>query len=372
MSFFKNLFKKKEEDKPIKTYQDFWDWFVLNEKEFHSVVKSGDSERYSTDFFDVIGPKLDQLKEGIWYLCGMLDDNTADLILTSDGNLSNYYIIEELIAKAPSLPNWDFKAHKPSFKQTGINMHGYNFGTENIHFYSNDNPDYPDEIDITIIHDDYSEENKEKIIQGSYIFLDNYLGEVKSTTVIDYIDFKSKNEAEKELVSIEKIDDFLTWREKEFIEKYEGTRRNTDDDAYVSLKANLKDGSPLLSIMNSDLLEWDSTASHPWVVTLKISYDGENNNRLPENNDYELLNKIEDEITEQLNDFEGYLNIGRETGGNIREVFFACKDFRRPSKIFDQISKKYQENFEINYEIKKDKYWQRFNWHRQGLNKTIE
>lgn len=372
MSFFKKLFQKKETEKPIKTYKDFWDWFIDNEKKFHSVVESGDSARYSAEFFDVIAPKLDQLKEGIWYLCGMLDDNTADFILTSDGNLANYYVIEELIAAAPSLPNWVFKAHKPSFKQTGIKMHGSTFGVENMYFYSNDNSEYPDEIDITIIHDDYSEENKDKIIQGSYIFLDNYLGEIKTTTIIDFIDFKPKSEAEKELVPIEKLDDFLTWRQKEFIEKYQGTRHNTDEDGYVSLETTLKNGNPLFSIMNSDLLEWDATASHPWLVTVKVVYEGENNNGLPEKEDYELLNKMEDEINEHLKDFEGYLNIGRETGDNIRETFFACKDFRKPSKVLDTVLKNYKDNFEVNYEIKKDKYWQRFNWHRKGLEKNIE
>lgn len=372
MSFLKKLFQKKEENNPIKTYQDFWNWFILHQDKFHSIIKSGDSEKYSSEFFNVIAPKLDQLKKGIWYLCGMLNDDTADLILTSDGNLANYYVIEELIAQAPSLPNWNFQAHKPSFKQTGIEMNGYEFGTENMFFYANNHSDYPDEIDITIIHNDFSEENKEQIIQGAYIFLDNFLGEVKTTTVIDFIDFKSKKEAEKELVPIEKLDDFLTWREKEFIEKYEGKRHNTDEDNYVSLTANLKDGSPLFSVMNSDLLAWDATASHPWIIIVKIPYEGEANDGLPEAEDYELLNEIEEEINDQLKDFEGYLNVGRETGGSIREIFFACKDFRKPSKVLDETSKKYHEKFQINYEIKKDKYWQRFNWHRKGLHNIQE
>ncbi len=36
MSFFKKIFNKKDE--PIKSYQDFWNWFLKNEKTFFKTV----------------------------------------------------------------------------------------------------------------------------------------------------------------------------------------------------------------------------------------------------------------------------------------------------------------------------------------------
>ena len=361
MNFLKNLFKK-EEEKPINSYQDFWDWFLINEKKFHKVVKKGESNSISKNFFDKIAPKLDQLKEGIWYLTGMLDDNTADLILTADGSIENFYLIEELINTAPKLNNWKFRALKPehNIENVGINMAGYSFTNENLFFYSNDLEDYPDEIDITVVHNDYNDENKSDIINGSYLFIDHYLGELKSITIIDNIDFISKNEAEKELIPIEKLKSFITWREKEFIEKYEGTRRNTENDSYSSLEATLKNGNPMFAIINTDLLDWDAKASHPWVLKFEIKYDGENNNGLPNKETYEFLDVIEKEINTELKDFEGYLNVGRETADNIREIYFACKDFRKPSKVSDKILARYSDQIEISYEVYKDKYWRSF------------
>lgn len=373
MSFLKNIFGKKEEEKPIETYQDFWTWFLENEKQFFKVVDKGGNENIGENFFDKLEPKLSQLKEGIWYLTGMFNDTTADLILTSDGNIQNFYIIEELIAEAPNLPNWKFQAHKPSsnIENTAIDMAGFKFNKNNMFFYANDLEDYPDEIDITILHEDYSEENKNDIIRGSYIFLDNFLGELKTTTVIDHIDFRAKSDAEKELVPIEKLDAFLTWREKEFIEKYEGTRFKTKEDSYIGIEATLKNESPLVAVMNSDLLNWEATASHPWILTVKIPYNGENTNGMPETAIYELLNDIEEDISTELKDFEGYLNVGRETGDNIREIFFACKDYRKPCKVLDIVVKKYQDKIAINYEIGKDKYWRCFNWHRKSILKSL-
>lgn len=361
MSFLKKLFGK-EVDKPIESYQDFWEWFIKREKTFHKVVNQGGNNNISKNFFDRIAPKLDELKEGIWYLTGMLNDNTADLILTSDGDIKNFYLIEELIAAAPKINGWKFRAHKPehNIENVGIEMAGFSFSSDNLFFYSNDLKDYPDEITITIIHTDYNEENKSDIINGSYIFIDNYLGELNSITLIDNIEFKSKSEATKKIIPIEKLKAFLIWREKEFIEKYEGVRKNTENDTYTSLEGTLNDGNKMLAIVNSDLLNWDSKASHPWILRFEIKYDGENNNGFPDDETYSLLDSVENEINLELKDKDGYLNIGRETANNLREIHFACNDFRKPCKVADKIIKKYTSKLDIEYVIYKDKYWQSF------------
>ncbi|WP_299672751.1 DUF695 domain-containing protein [uncultured Tenacibaculum sp.] len=363
MSLLKKLFSKKEKEQAITSYQDFWNWFLLHEKTFHKVVASGDSNRLSKEFFDVIGPKLDQIKKGVFYLSGMLNDTTADLILTPDGNLKNFYLVEELVAASPKLPNWKFQAFKPNFgfNDSGIEMYNYKFSTENMYFYAENDQEYPDEISITIVHDDLSEENKSEIINGCYIFLDNYLGELKFATLIDVVHFKRKEEATQELVSLDKLDSFLTWREKEFVEKYEGLRRDTENDNYGSFETTLKNGSPFMAIMNTDLLNWDAKASHPWILRLKIPYDGAENNGFPNKDVYQLLNDFEDELMLSLKDEEGYLNIGRETGDNLREVYFACKDYKKPCKVTDQIIENYKGKLEVDYEMYKDKYWKYFN-----------
>src|SRR5690606_12698982 len=104
--------------------------------------------------------------------------------------------------------------------------------------------------------------------------------------------------------------DYLIWREKEFVEKYKGIWHYTENDSYSSLEATLQNGKPLIAIVNSTLLEWDCKASHPWVLAVQINYDGSNNNGMPNNHTYELLNSLEDQIMLELKDYEGYLNIG--------------------------------------------------------------
>ena len=71
-----------------------------------------------------------------------------------------------------------------------------------------------------------------------------------------------------------------------------------------------------------------------------------------------LLNDLEDDAERLLPDFEGFLNVGRQTANGMREIFFACKDFRKPSKVVYDMKGKYAKNLNVNYEIYKDKYWQ--------------
>lgn len=359
MKFLDKYFNKKKEE-PIRTNSDFWAWFKTKEKEFYQVLKEkGDVEN---EFLNQLSPKLSQLKDGYWFLAGMLNDYMAELVITADGVIENIAFVEDLVHEAPHIAGWKFTALKPALdiKDIHIKMGDFEFSKENLGFYANENPGYPDEIDISLVYKDYKEEAKGIITQGVFIFLDNYLGELRTVTVIDAIEIIGYEKSDKELIPIEKLNEYLKWREKEFREKYKGVRYNTENDHYASLTAELKNGDPLIAIMNTDLLEWDSTASHPWVMVITIKYKGDDSG-MPDDETFQILNAIEDEIMKVLKDFDGYLNIGRKTASNEREVYFACSDFRKPSKLMYRIQQDYKGIREINFEIYKDKYWRTFN-----------
>ncbi|MFD2909589.1 DUF695 domain-containing protein [Flavobacterium ardleyense] len=358
MSFLKNIFGNKKEQ--INSYEEFWDWFKQNQKSFYEIVKS--RKNIERDFFDKLSPKLAELKEGYFFLTGMFDDNTAELILTADGNAKNVVFVEELVNDAPQIEGWKITAHKRpvDIDNLAINMGDYSFSADNLYFYANDNAAYPDEIDIKVVHDDLNEENRNEVANGTYIFLDNYLGEIDFLTTIDNLKIIGKKEVEKELVPISKLKDFLNWRQKEFIEKYEGIRYDTEHDSFSLLEAELKSGNKLLAVVNTELLNWDSKASHPWVCIIIFKFDGKETNGMPNDHDYKLLNEIEDEMLEQLKDKEGNLNIGRQTAESERELYFACNDFRKASKVFYEFQLKYKDKFEIEIDIFKDKYWQSY------------
>lgn len=364
MGFLDKILSKKEA--MIQSNDEFWNWFLKHEKEFFKTVQSG--ENIHKDFFDKLAPKLDEIHGGIYFLTGMFDDQTAELVLTPDGVIRNIYAIEELVNAAPEINGWKFTALKPAsdIKDVSINYEGFKINKDNLKFYPNIHEGYPDEIDLTIVYDDFEEEKRPIVTNAVYIFLDNYLGELHSVTLIDNMKIAGTEGISEELIPIEKLKDYLIWREKEFVEKYEGTRHNTENDGYANYEGKTKDGSVILALINTTLMQWDKKASHPWVFIVGIPFEDCHNGGLPDEKTYKLLDEIEEEIMQILPDSDGFLNIGRETANNKREIFFTCKDFRKPTKVADELIKKYHGVFEISYEIYKDKYWQSFRHYEQN------
>lgn len=358
MGLLKNLFGKNEE--PKISYEQFWNWFQANGQALYQTIKRG--ERLKENFFDVLLPKITEQGDGIHCLTGMKDEYTAELILTADGIVKNITSVEDLVAAAPNIPNWEITALKPALavERASIDMEGYSFNSDTLSFYPMDHPNYPDEIDIVISHADYNEADQRTITNGVYIFIDNFLGELNSITAIDSLSIISPQQAEKELIPIAKLKDYLLWREKEFVEKYHEVRHNTENDAYSAMEGQLDNGLPLFAIMNTSLLNWDGKASHPWILSVEIEYDGSNNDGLPDEKTYQLLNQFEDAVIAELKDTDGYLNLGRQTADGRRHFFFACREFRKPSRVLRNMTEKYIGQLHVSHDIYKDKYWQSF------------
>jgi len=349
-------------DQQTSQYTAFWEWFANHQQAFYNTVATGNTDNIDSNFFDPLSEQLSQIRDGYYFLTGMNGD-TAELIITADGEINNIVFVEDLVGEAPELPNWKFIASKPEadINSTTINIYGYTFSTENQYFYADDQPQYPDNIYITLIHPDYSEENKGQIIAGVYLFLDNLLGEVKSVSLIDSVQVLGSGEAGIDLIPIEKLNSYLEWREKEFIEKYEGIHYNTDDDYYASLTSTTGAGNPVMMMVNSGAMEWNQAASHPWILKTTISYDGSTNSGLPEPEVNMAMDRIEDLLIDGLPVDQGYVYLGRETYEGSRYVYIACQDFRQPSRVADYISNQYSSEFQIEWDIYKDKYWRSLN-----------
>jgi len=350
---------RKAEEKPILTYAAFWEWFQTNEAAFRRAVQTKDSAVIEKDFFAHLEPKLHQLNNGIFYLVGMVDSETVDMIFTADGDPRNIPFAEELVAAAPPIPFWYFSPHKPPMDITavGLRMNGITYDSERLSFFATDHEEMPDLVDITISHKDMNESNVDEITHGSYLFLDNYLGEINFLTTVDELSFCTVDEATKPLLPIEALDNYLQTRQALFVEKYDGVRIFTESDSYCGMEARLDSGRMLVATINADLLRWDRKASHPWMLVVTIAFDGEATNGMPDGATADRLDEIEDQISNQLKDADGYLNIGRQVANGERDIFYACIDFREPSKVVSEVAKTVND-LSVDYRIFKDKYWQ--------------
>src|SRR5262245_29276200 len=107
MSFLKKIFGAK--DKPaITDHASFWNWFTQNEAGFFDLIKS--HKDVEEKVLDKMIPALKQVDENFFCLVGMYDDNTAEMVVTTDGIIKSIVFAEEIVAAAPSLERWKFTA----------------------------------------------------------------------------------------------------------------------------------------------------------------------------------------------------------------------------------------------------------------------
>lgn len=360
MAFIKRIFAPKQENN-VKTYADFWQWFIPNEKEFHKIVK--DRHRIVPGFFDKISQQASGINDGILFLTGMPDEETVELVFTADGNVKNIAFAEEFVKHAPAIKGWKFTALKPAmdFERMGIEMEGIKFDKDTIVFESKIDPAYPDEICIKFYHRQYDKRMHKVFANGIFIYLDNFLGELNFVSQVDHVEIAEElPKNDENLVPVFKLKEFLMWREKEFTEKYTGVRYSSEKDKYSVMEAQLPNGNPLIAVVNADLLKWNSKASHPWIFVIEAGYDDREHNGFPGNESMDALNSFEDRLSSQLKDNDGYLYIGRQTAENVREIYFACRDFRKPSLIAKECIGEFNHRFTFSYDIYRDKYWKTF------------
>ena len=335
--------------------EDFWSWFVDHADRFFETIQS--QENISRDFIDVVSIKLNRLRNGFFILTGMYDDDTAELIITADGNVVVIPFIEELVAAAPNIPNWKFTALKPATDREDFEV-GFSqasLSADNLFFIYNAHSEYPDLIDIDVVHADITDYTKRLFTQGIFIFLENYIGEMECIDLIDSIDIKAMNKTKGDLIPMSKLSSFLKWRHKELIEKYDQVIHIADLDTYTGYESKTKEGETVIASINTKLLNWDHIAAYPWVTVLTLSYDNVSNG-MPSDDDYQLLDTFEERVNRLMAKSQYCLNIGRETGEDKRKILYATKDFRQTVKVMDEVMNS-DSLYRITYDVFKDKYW---------------
>lgn len=76
---------------------------------------------------------------------------------------------------------------KSAAGQIDIQMDGFQFNQHNLSFFPEVEDNYPDDSVITVVHDALTNDNRDIIRNGTYIWIDNLLGELNSADQIDDI-----------------------------------------------------------------------------------------------------------------------------------------------------------------------------------------
>lgn len=356
MSLFRKLFKPPKE-KPILSYKDFWDWFAQNEKTFRKAITT--NKQVQENFLQVVSEKACEWREGMFVAAGLTAAGVVELTFSAEGRVANIPFAIEFVTTAPQLPGWQFTAlqQPQGAADISITMDGFRFDKDNIKFCPVIHADMPDEIEIVVVHADYTKANRDTIANGTYIFLDNCIGELRLATQVDSVTVGGEADAPGDLIPIEKLSDYLDWRQAEFVEKYQTSTFSNEPDSYVMLEGETPEGMPAVAMVNEPLLRWDAKPSHPWVLAIHLDYTPVEQG-MPAPETVQMLTRIEEEIERYLPGWDGYLNVARQTFDGCRTIHFACRHFHKPALVLHDMATRYGGQIGIKWEIFKDKYWQ--------------
>lgn len=177
----------------------FWKWFMQNEAILF------DFEHNQTDVLDEISTQLSKYREGITFEISQISDGKREFVISADGIKDLFVDVISLKNSAPSLDRWTVIAFRPrmdDYLNIKLEYGGKEFDPGQLWIYSQVEDGH---FDLIIYYPDYSEEERDLFVSGSYILLDTALGEYDVTTGIRYIDHQRlpENPQEKDLVPFE-------------------------------------------------------------------------------------------------------------------------------------------------------------------------
>ena len=152
---------------------------------------------------------MTDIKSGLVYEIAILDDEDNELIISGDGVKELIPYVQDFVDSAPSIDGWKIIAFRPrmdDYASFTLNFGERVFDPKTLWCWSRiENGSF----DLVIYHEDYSDENRNLLVNGTYVLLDMALGEFDVMTGIRYLDHRELPD-DPEALGLYKFEDLRT------------------------------------------------------------------------------------------------------------------------------------------------------------------
>jgi hypothetical protein len=335
----------------------FWEWFAAHEYQVHG---PGNQSRKIEAFLTELIPQLKKFNPWLKALVGPCGAHRFELVITSDADIALFPKAEELIDAAPTLSGWIFTALKPALglDKIRIEMYGCEFSDAVMQFYPVEDPKFPDKIRIVFVHRDYDRRREDDFRTGAFVLVENGIGELAAATKIDEYQVRGLPEPKEkiELIPLGKLEEYLNWREKEFVEKYVHVGNEHPPHQWGVVEGKTPEGQVIFAAVNRGYRHWEYKPAYPWLGQLEIRYRGDLRG-LPVPAQFRELEDIEKEVLALLPPGQ-IIHVGHSTFCHCRTVYLFTSDYRLiANPVMDYVEGK-KTSFQLEFFIRKDKYWE--------------
>jgi hypothetical protein len=187
----------------------FWKWFTDHESEFRSLSKPDEP------FWDLALEKIKTVDERLWFELSAAGSTVREFVVTAEGHVEAFPVVEELVDLAPKIVGWVFVALKPPLGFTFTTRYeGTLFEPSHMWFLPLESPSRPQDFSIRVGIQGLDSMDKTTAHNALLVILDTGLGERAAALDIQYTEVSElpPNPESFGYIELPELSNYIAWR----------------------------------------------------------------------------------------------------------------------------------------------------------------
>jgi hypothetical protein len=191
--------------------RSFWQWFADHLSEFNTLSESDEQ------FWDIALEQTKMVDKRLWFELSSVGDVPREFVVTAEGHVDAFPVVETLVDLAPVLEGWTFVALKPPMGFTFTTQYeGVLFEPGRMWFLPSESPSHLRDLTIRVAIPGLESMDENLASNALLVILDTGLGERSAALDIQHIQLSSLPLDPESLGYIElpELPNYIAWKKR--------------------------------------------------------------------------------------------------------------------------------------------------------------
>jgi hypothetical protein len=197
--------------KPQENIEVFWQWFEDHQADFEALTDTSDP------FWDGAVKQLKRIDRRLWFEMSRPDGGDREFIITAEGHVEVFPLVETIVARAPRLPGWRFIPLKPPMGFDFVTTYeGIRFDPHAMWFLHLESSSRLDDFGIRVGVPNFTRAIERQASNAVAVILDAALGERSAALDIQHVEVSTlpENPQAAGYVELHELPRYLEWRKR--------------------------------------------------------------------------------------------------------------------------------------------------------------